>query len=465
MNPDASRTNSPTAIHYRGAFYVGGMPEFRKDPLAFLTKLGDLGPAVVVPFGPVKALYLRDPEGVEELLVGRMGDLNKSTRGWQVLRLFLGDGLLTNEGASWLKHRRIAQPAFHKKGLTQFAETMTASVNAYVAECADAVTRAGADGVIERDLMADMSRLTLRIAGLTLFSQDVTHEAHAVSEMLDVGLHEIEYRVRRLLVPPMWIPTRHNRRIRHVQRTMDKIVGTIVRERRAVLAAGNAPSDLLTMLMTARDEETGETMDDQQLRDEVLTLLLAGHETTATALTWTLAQISREPEVLAELLAEYERVLAGRAPTLDDLPNLEYSDRVIAESMRIYPPVWLMERGANDGIEFYGVRMNRGDMVLSSQWVSHRHPSLWPNPLKFDPSRFEKAQVLARPKYAYYPFGGGQRKCIGDGFAMMELRLLLPVLLQRFSYQLVSPAKAFEVDPTVTLRPMHGMRMWVGLRG
>jgi cytochrome P450 len=393
--------------------------------------------------------FVFHPEGVQHVLKENARNYDKRTIGYQKLKLALGDGLLTSEGDFWLKQRRIIQPAFHRDRLRHFGEVMTGSAEEMLIRWRESA-RAGRP----LDVAAEMMRLTLEIIGLTMFSIKLTEDADELGHMTTVALEYINQRMTSWTAAfdfPEKLPTPNNRRFRAAQQRGDELVLAIIEARRR---GGAVHRDLLSMLMEVRDADTGEGMSDRQLRDEVLTVFAAGHETTANALAWTWALLSRHPDVGRRLRAELDETLGGRTPTTDDLPRLEYTSMVVKEAMRLYPPAWVVSRNALADDVIGGYRVRAGTVVVVSPFVTHRHASYWDNPEGFDPERFRAEREI--PRYAYFPFGGGPRFCVGNNFATMEMQLVLATIAQRFEVQLV-PGFPVEMDPLVTLRPRHGV--------
>jgi cytochrome P450 len=439
-------TNAPGP---RGGLFFGSLFEAQRDPLDFFQRMiGEHGDYVGVRFGPFRYLIVNDPDSVRHVLVDNHRNYKKS-RNYQGLKLVLGEGLVTSEGDFWRRQRRLAQPAFHKERLAGFARTMVSDTAAML-ERWRAVTAGG-----RFDVHQEMMRLTLRIVTRTLFSTDSEADADAVGRAMTVAIdHVNEYADAIIRIPP-WIPTPKNLRFRRARRTLDALVLRIIDERRK---ATEKPNDLLSMLMSAQDEETREQMTDRQLRDEVMTLVAAGHETTANALTWAFYLLSQHPHVAERLRSEVESVLGGRRPSIEDLPRLTYTRAVLEETMRLYPPAWVIEREATADDTLGGYRVRRGSVVAMSPFTIHRNPRYWDNPNEFDPDRFSAARATARPKYAYLPFGGGPRLCIGNAFAMMEAQIILAMVASEWSLAL-APGFTVELDPSVTLRPRSGLFM------
>ena len=415
----------------------------RRDPTGLLVDLvREYGPVVHFRLANRHAVLLAHPENVRHVFQENYRNYNKQTRGFQALRFFLANGLLTSEGDFWLRQRRIAQPAFHRGRIAGFARTMTAAAT-------DMVDHWETSGAHEIDVTREMARLTLRIVGETLLSTDVTREADRVGRALTVALRAANKALTRVIEVPRWLPTPGNRRLRRALTALDEVVYAMIEARRR---SSQDAGDLLSMLMQARDEDTGEGMTDRQLRDEVMTIFLAGHETTAIALAWTWLLLSRYPGVDQRLRAELADVLGDRLPRVEDLRRLVYTEQVIKESMRVYPPAWMISRCAIKEDRISGYDIPPGTMIITSPYVTHRLPEWWENPEGFDPDRFEATRVADLPPFAYFPFGGGPRQCIGNTFAMMELVLVVATIAQRCRLDL-APGVHPGVTPAITLRP------------
>lgn len=441
------------------------LPEFRGDRLGFLVRTArHYGGVARFQLRTRSVFLVTDPAAVKRVLQDNADNYGRNTRSVAALRETLGEGLLTTTGPSWWRNRRLAQPAFHKQRLGGFAGTMTEAASAF----ADRVLELGEKGAAF-DIVPELLRLTLRILGRCLFERDLTDEADAIGGAVGVVLHHTIEKLGKLVPIPGTIPTPKNLRFRAALRALDRVVLSVIDERRQ---AGADRGDLLSMLLAARDEETGEGLGDHQLRDEVMTLLLAGHETTAMALSWTFYLLSLHPAQRRTLEDELARVLAGRPPRLEDVPRLRYARMVLDESMRLYPPAWVITRSAGADDELGGFRIPVGSNVLLSSYVVHHNPALWEDPEGFDPERFAPEQTGprdagadgsepaagTRPRYAYFPFGGGPHLCIGAGFAMMEATLVLATVAQRLRFDL-EPGRPVSIEPLVTLRPTPGIWM------
>lgn len=431
--------------------FLGNILDFRRDTLGFLLanarRHGDVS---LYRLGRDDVYLLSHPDLIKDVLVTRQHSFVKG-KGIQWARLFLGDGLLTSEGEFHTRQRRLAAPAFHRQRIDGYAGSMTA----YAARCRDAL----AHGRV-LDMHAEMMSLTLAVAAKTLFDADLDTEAPEIAESLSVILGFFPRFALPYASLLQRLPLPSNARFRRAVATLDRVVYAIIAERRR---SGEDRGDLLSMLLAARDVEAdGGAMTDRQLRDEVMTLLLAGHETTANALTWTWYLLARNPESEARLHAEVD-ALGGRLPAAGDVPRLAFVERALAESMRLYPPAWGIGRRAVQPHPAGAFTVPAGGLVAMSAYVVQRDPRFWPDPERFDPDRFLPEARAARPRFAYFPFGGGARQCIGESFAWMEGVLLLATLAQRWRFRL-APGARVEPQPLITLRPRYGVRMAVEAR-
>jgi cytochrome P450 len=388
--------------------------------------------------------FLNHPSLIEQVLVSQSQNFAKD-KVIQNSRWFLGEGLLTSEGSGWLRQRRLSQPAFHRERMASYGQTMAAYTEDMLATWQDGEVR---------DIHQEMMQLTMRIVAKVLFSVEVKADTERVAGALNILMRHTSG--GRMILPPALrhIPVPAMIRVKRAVRELDEIVDRIIRQRRA---SGEDTGDLLSMLMAARDED-GSGMTDRQLRDEILTFLLAGHETTAVSLSWTWYLLSQHPQVEQKLREEWTQVLGGRAPRLEDLPRLPYTDKVVKESMRLYPPAWSLARTVTKEVELGGYRLPVGANVVMSQWILHRDPRFFEQPEQFNPDRWTAEAAQRLPRFAYFPFGGGPRLCIGASFAMMEANLLLAAIAQRFQLRL-APGHSVAALPSITLRPRYGMRM------
>jgi cytochrome P450 len=440
----ARTQNSPPTVP---TDWIGGhFRSFRKNPTDFLTKLSRLGDVSAFRIGKIPAFLINHPDLIRDLLITNNHKFIKG-RALQRAKTLLGDGLLTSEGEFHLRQRRMIQPVFHRAKINEYAEAMI--------EYGEKMSNEWRDGEV-RDIDKEMMRLTLWIVGKTLFSANVEDEADEVGRAMTTIVSAFDFLIlpfseylEKLPLPPL-------RKVRKARETLDEIIYKIINERRK---SKEDKGDLLSMLLLAQDEETGGTMTDQQVRDECLTLFLAGHETTANALTWTFYLLSQHPQVEQKFHAELEEIIAGRPVTPEDYGKLKYTEAVLAESMRLYPPAWTMGRLAIKEHEFNGFRIAPKSLILASQYVMHRDSRFWENAEDFQPERWEKQSIKeAGNKFIYFPFSKGVRSCIGEGFAWMEGVLLLAILGRSWRLNLL-PGQRIGLRAMITLRPKYGMKM------
>lgn len=432
---------------------LGNLASFRARPIEFLTGIArDFGDLPYFRLGPYHAYLINHPDYVRDILVTNQGNFIKS-RALQRARILLGQGLLTSEGTFHLRQRRLVQPAFHRQRLAGYAAVMT--------ECAARTRDRWTDGTT-LDVSNEMMRLTLAVVGKTLFSADIESEATEIGEALTTVL-----KMFRMLMLPFSeylekLPLPAVRRFEKARDRLDHTIYGLIRERRK---SGHDAGDLLSMLLLAQDEEgDGGGMTDTQVRDEALTLFLAGHETTANALTWTWYLLSQNPECEARLHREIDAVLDGRAPQMSDLPQLRYTEMVFAEAMRLYPPAWAVGRMSKAPFELGGIQIAAKSICIMSPYVLQRDARWFPDPEVFDPERWTPEARESRPKFSYFPFGGGARVCIGERFAWMEGALLLATLAQKWKLRLAEGQRVAPL-PLITLRTKYGMRMSLTARG
>lgn len=481
---------------------LGELAALRDGPHTFLLKIAQVyGPIlrypVGPPIGPRLAFYLVcDPAGVKHVLQDNHKNYNKDTFQYNLLSTITGKGLLTSDGDFWLRQRRLAQPAFHRARIHSFAPTMSAITQKMLARWETHTARGE-----PLDVAAEMMHVALQIVGATLLGIEIGDRADALAQATLVVLDHIVHRARTFGIVPEWLPTRGNRRHKAAMRTLEGAVYETIGARRLTLQPAQAPTplsplpaqaptpppplpareggselpapgrggveggvaargevDLLGMLMAARDPDTGEGMSDRHLRDEAMTGLIAGHETVASALAWTWHLLAENPEAEAKLHAELTEVLAGRPPAVDDLPRLSYTQAVFEEALRLYPPAWIITRKALADDEIGGYHVPAGSLVVTSPYVTHHLPQYWDEPEAFRPERFLPEKAAERPRFAFYPFGGGPRLCIGNQFAMVEAGIIIASVAQRYRLRPV-PGHPVTVEPGVTLRPKHGLLM------
>lgn len=403
----------------------------------FLQLTRDYGDVVQYRATPEPAFLLNHPDFVKHILVSNGRNYTKETHlNKHMLQAVTGQGLLTSENPLWRQQRRLIQPFFHRSYLASFADLMTAATHEMLARVAGHAAQN-----VPFDMANEMMTLTLNIVSRALFGYDMDTQAEVIGEavntMIEIGKPK-RPRFQEALV------------------VLDEIVFELIQQRRK--RPSTTQNDLLDLLIQARYEDSGEGMSDQQIRDEVMSLLIAGHETTANTLGWLWVLLAQHPEVVAQIEVELAAVLNGRSPTVTDFPQLVQCDKVIKESMRLYPSAWSISRRALADDEIGGYKIPAGAIVAVSPYTLHRHPEFWPEPEKFDPERFTPEQEATQHRYAYIPFGAGARKCIGDQFALMESIIILPMTLQRFRLQLV-PDHPIEEHALVTLRARHGILM------
>jgi len=440
--------------HHHTLSLLGSASEIQRDPLGFLIRTQQLGEVVRLRFLFSPAYLISHPESIKYVLQQHARNYNKDLITYTMFQPMLGQGLLINDGPSWLHQRRLMQPAFHRTRLSTYGTLMTEATVAML-EGWQACSERG----MPLHMAEEMMRLTLRIVGQALFTLDLNPEVGTVGYAVTTVLELFGDYVFRPF-PPLGVPTPRNRRLQRAIHALDQVVYRMIAERRTLQTEGR---DLLAMLLLAQDEETGQGMNDRQVRDEVMTLLLAGHETTANTLTWTWYLLSQSPAIERRLHAELNEVLGGRVPTFADLPELKYTRMVIEEALRLYPPAPILSRKAIAADELQGYPIAANSMIMISPYAVHRHPALWEEPERFEPERFTPERSAIRPAYAYFPFGGGPRVCIGNSFAMMEAQLILSTVAQRYQLRLI-PGHPVEPQMVVTLRPRYGLPMTIYAR-
>jgi len=431
----------------KGIFLLGSAREFARDWPGHMERCArEYGDICAYRFLHVPICQIVHPDHIDQVLVRNPGNFHKS-RDYGALKFILGNGLLTNEGASWQKQRQLIQPAFRHENILTYGEIMADSTARHLGRW---------EGGETRDLHHEMAELTLDIVSKSLFGTNAAHLAHEVGEEISAVMERFQAMAALSFMLPDNFPIPKTPRLMRSKRKLDGVVLSIIRDRRKSKTTGD---DLLQRLLDAQDE-AGRRMSDEQLKDEVMTLFLAGHETTANALTWTWYLLAQNPQVEQALGAEVDSVLAGRAPTLSDLPKLPYVEMVVKESMRLYPPAWGFGRLALEDFELGGYRILAGTNIFITQWLTHRDARFFPDPLRFDPERWREDPVRKGkiPRFAYFPFGGGPRVCIGAGFAMLEAALLLATIAQRYRFSLAPGAKVVPLF-SVTLRPKYGLPM------
>jgi cytochrome P450 len=419
--------------------------EPRGDTIGYLTKCArEYGDIVFFRFLGVPACFVNRPDYIESVLVTQNNNFVKS-KDYRAMRRVLGNGLLTSEGEFWRRQRKLIQPAFHQERIAAYAEIMVGYTQRMLSSWSEGQTL---------DIHEAMMHLTLGIVAKTLFDADVSHEAEGVDAALSILMGKFLRQAGLALLLPTWVPLPTSQLLKRAVGRLDKVIYGIIEQRRA---SGQMSGDLLSVFLQAHDDE-GAGMTDLQLHDEIMTLFLAGHETTANVLSWTWFLLGQNQEVEEKLSEELGRVLGGRVPTPTDLPRLVYTDTVLRESMRLYPPVWVIGRRALAPFRLGEYELPADTNVLISQLIMHKDARYFPEPERFDPDRWSTGDPrgASLPRFAYFPFGGGPRVCVGAAFGMMEAVLLLATIAQQFRIQ-IAPAQKAKMQPTVTLRPRNGI--------
>ena len=438
-------------------FEANSKVTFTNNPPEYLLAVArEYGEIVRFSFGPFRFMLVSNPDMVREVLITQAKKFPKAERDVRLLSRVLGKGLVTTNGDHHKRQRRLAQPAFHHRRIASYADT----ISEYARITADKLSAGSTINIVE-----EMESLTMYIVSKTLFDVDMdemvgksTDIAHAIDELQTIADKNMD----RIVNLPYWFPTRDNRRNWRARNILDSTISKIMDDRRQASIDGVAADtgDLLSMLMMAKDED-GSSMDDVEIRDQLLTLFMAGHETTSNALLWTWYLLSQHPEVEAKMHAEIDEVLDGRLPTMEDLSSLTYTEMVLKESMRILPPVWMLNaRKAIEDTEILGYHVPKGTQIFVAPYVIHNLEENFPNPSEFDPERFNPENAEQIHKYAWLPFGAGGRVCIGNSFAMMEAKLILATYAQRFRFRL-DPTESVRLQARITMTNYQGMQMQV----
>lgn len=435
---DSPRPPGPTGLPI-----LGNALDYTRDTLAFITRSArEYGPVVYWNIAGRPFYQLNDPDDIERVLVRDSQQYLLGTFNEETLDPLLGRGLLTSEGAFWRQQRNLIQPAFDPRRIEEYATIMTERTEAMLDRWQDGETRSIHD---------DMTALTLEIIAETMFGVDIRDRTTEIGAALDGATDQSDGLSNEIL--PGWLPTPGRRRFERAVATLDEVVAEIIRERRA----NPTEKDVISTLLTATDAD-GNEMSHRQVRDEVVTLLVAGHETTALTLTFVFFLLAQHPTIEAKLVAELDDVLDGRTPTVADTPALTYTDRIVTESMRLYPPVHSTVREPIEDVEIGGYTIPAGAAISIDQWAVHRDPQWYPDPMAFRPERWTTEFEASLPRFAYFPFGGGPRQCIGNRFALMEARLLLATIAQRFHLELVS-SPSLDLTANVTIPPKEPIEM------
>lgn len=428
-------------------------PALRRDPLGtYLQAWREEGDVVRFQLGgPFEAYLIVHPSGVERVLRTENHLYGKVAWHNACFRQLLGHGLATSEGDRWLSRRRLLQPAFHRDAIASMATGMVDAAE----ETASRWDQLPAGEVV--DVSREMMRLTLTVAARSLLGVDASEDAARLGPAIDQSLMHVFRRIESMVAFPLIVPTPANRRFLAARARLDAwIMGMISRRRQAQSGEPN----FLDILLDARDAETGEPLSDREIRDEVMTMLMAGHESTSVALTWAWYLLDRHPNAFDALRAEVDEVVGARPVELEDLPRLKVTSMVVDETLRLYPPAWSTSRSPIRDDEIDGRRIPRGKFVIVSPYVTHRHPAFWSDPEAFRPERFRDGIPSGEARFSYLPFGGGPRQCMGAQFALTEARIVLATLASRFRPRRAH-GKEIRPDPSITLRPLGGMPMTV----
>ncbi|RRA50195.1 cytochrome P450 [Acidipila sp. EB88] len=463
--PSAETTAPPLVVIKRGKyrfppglrrnlpFYIFSRFFRASNPILLFEYLQKTyGPVSHYKLGPSHIVFLNDPELIREVLINQAPVMIKE-RTQRRMKILLGEGLITSDGATHMRQRRIAAPAFHRQRIAAYGDMMTARA---------ATMREEWQPGVEIDAVSEMMRLALQVVARTIFDTDVTEDVQTINTEVNAIMDLYNFLVALPRAEAlMHLPIPGLMRFKRARKRLDAVVHRMIDQRRQ---SGTDHGDLLSMLLASRDEEQDQSqLTDEQVRDEVTTIFLAGYETVANALSWTWLLLAQNPEAEAKLHAELDEVLQGRMPTLADLPQLRYTEMVLSESMRLYPPAWAMGRQATADVEIGPYRLPAGTYLFFSQYIMQRTPEYFPDPLRFEPERFTPEAKAARPKFTYFPFGGGNRQCIGESFAWMEAILLTATIAQKWQLRLVEGQRV-EVQPKITLRSKYPIRMIPELR-
>lgn len=442
--PPSSRRLPPGP---RGYPVVGMAPKLVRDPLkAFSDAANEYGDLVRMSIGPGDVFLVRHPDYVHHVLRERSSNYVRGGGAWETLALLFGNGLAVSEGDFWRRQRRLMQPQFHQKALAKLVPSMISTIKRELSSWQDR-----ADGAQRVDLVDEMKRLTMSVFLTGMFGADIApSDAKLAGEAITQSLSYVQSRML-LHWLPSWMPLPGARRFRDSMESLDRIVRSIIDSR----GAGSGGDDLLSLLLSARSED-GEAMSRDQVRDEIFTFFIAGYETTATAMMWTFCLLCQHPQVEAGVRAEVSRVLGGRDPTYEDIAKLPYTSMVIHESMRIYPPVWIVMRQSVENDKIGGYFVPAGSLMVVLPHIVHRHPGFWDAPEVFMPERFANMRSAQRHRRAYMPFGLGPHQCIGNNFALIEATLILAMAAQRYSMKLV-PGFQVQAKLIDTVRPVGGL--------
>jgi cytochrome P450 len=430
---------------------LGSFGAIRKNPLAYLDSVWrTYGDVVQFPVPKPPSYLVNDPDGVRSVLVTTARSYGKSTIQYSALSLVTGEGLLSADTAEWKRQRPMVQPAFHRETLTTIVSHVATAAERIIEDW-NALT----EGAVV-DIDAAIMNAALEVVGHALFGSDLSTDADVLTTATLDALDVVIARARVPITPPAWVPTPGNRKLSSSVAALDRAVHSMLDSR----GVREVPADMLDLLITARDDE-GHALTETEIRDQVVTFIVAGHETVASALTWTFALLAENPEVMRLLQAEADAVLGGNAAQFADYQRLPYARAVIDETLRLYPPAWLITRNSLGDDSLGGYEVPEGSLIIMSPWLLHRHPGVWANPDRFDPQRFIDGEI---DRSAFIPFGAGPRQCIGRDFAYVEAVLLLSSLVAHFDLEYPAGQQRPPAVPLVTMRPANGLHLRVSAR-
>ena len=445
-----------TAPGPRGAGSIpASLRAFQKNaPQLFAELRREYGDMVRLPLGFFTVHLNYEPEAIQYVLQDNNRNYVRG-KGYDAFRIFMGTGLLTTDGDEWRNRRRIVNPLFHRTAVTTMTTTMTDTTTRVLDDWERRASAVGKQGL---DVVPEMMDLALGALGQIMFDTDLAADLPQVGPAMVTAIEAMVFRGTLPQLTPSFVPIPYNLRIRRARKVLHRVVGRIVAAHREGLHG--ELTDLVSLLMSAKDADTGAELSEAYVRDEIVTVFMAGHETTGTGLSWALFELARNPEIQRELQAEVDRVLGGRAPTMADLPELPYARMVVDETLRLHPPIWVYPRDAVQEDVVGGYRIPAKSSVFLVPYVTHRHPDYWLDPESFDPQRFSADQEAKRPRYAYFPFGGGQRKCIGNSMALLQMQLTIAMIAQRFTLG-VPWDFVPDLGTLVSLRPSSGIRLTI----
>ncbi|MCX6044282.1 MAG: cytochrome P450 [Chloroflexi bacterium] len=463
MRSPAIKPSWPVSHHQTppsiGKFPLGILAEYQRDPLKlYMRAMLEYRDLVRMRFGPSYSYVVFHPDYVQHILVDNRKNFQRNKLRNGLFKVVTGENLFTSDGDFWLRQRRLLQPAFHRQRIFGFGQLITNCAAQMLAAWDQYPSGA------RLDVDQEMMRVTLRTVGLALFSTDLTANSSEIGHVITKSSAYFTYRLTHLLAPPLWVPTPRNREFKRLQASVGHRVPELIATRKRLIAeqgdAENAgrPVDMIDLLLNTRYEDTGEAMDDEQMGREIRIFIGAGHETTSNTLSWTLYLLSQHPEVEAKLQAEVDQVLAQRTPTMEDISQLPYMRKVLEESMRLYPAAWAISRQSINEDQLGPYYLPADASVILPIYAVHHHSDFWENPEQFDPERFAPERAAQQHRFAYFPFGGGPRQCIGNTFAMTEAHLILAMIVQRYKLRL-QPGIKIEPMPLITLRIKGGLPM------